>query len=78
MYPCIHLTSLDFLPIGLGKQVGFCCSHMKSDASDSGILTTRPGYAAVDAICNYYEQLSQKPVKAEVEPGYLLEKLPCA
>lgn len=36
------------------------------------------GYAAVDAICNYYEQLPQKPVKAEVEPGYLLEKLPCA
>ncbi|OWZ66171.1 hypothetical protein AYX15_02457 [Cryptococcus neoformans] len=36
----------------------------------------KAGYAAVDAICNYYEQLSQKPVKAEVEPGYLLEKLP--
>ncbi|KIR36426.1 aromatic-L-amino-acid decarboxylase [Cryptococcus deuterogattii CA1014] len=36
----------------------------------------KAGYAAVDAICNYYEQLPKKPVKAEVEPGYLLEKLP--
>lgn len=66
------------LPIGFGKQVGLCCLRMQGDASDSCILTTQPGYAAVDAICNYYEQLSQKPVKAEVEPGYLLEKLPCA
>lgn len=36
----------------------------------------RPGYAAVDAICNYYETLQSRPVKAEVMPGYLIDSLP--
>ena len=36
------------------------------------------GYAAVDAICNYYETLQSRPVKAEVMPGYLIDSLPRA
>ncbi len=36
----------------------------------------KQGYAAVDAICAYYEGLASRPVKSEVEPGYLVEALP--
>lgn len=34
------------------------------------------GYAAVDAICDYYQNLSKQTVKAKVQPGYLLDQLP--
>ncbi|KAK1926326.1 putative aromatic-L-amino-acid decarboxylase [Papiliotrema laurentii] len=55
------------------------------------ILTSRPlldplkmdieafrkaGYAAVDSICDYYATLQDRPVKAEVLPGYLIDSLP--
>ncbi|KAG8681046.1 hypothetical protein FRC09_017799, partial [Ceratobasidium sp. 395] len=36
----------------------------------------RAGYAAVDAICDYHQTLEQRPVVAEVEPGYLGKALP--
>ncbi|KAI9635328.1 putative aromatic-L-amino-acid decarboxylase [Dioszegia hungarica] len=36
----------------------------------------KAGYAAVDAICDYYTNLSKRTVKAEVQPGYLIEQLP--
>ncbi|KAK8846820.1 hypothetical protein IAR55_005908 [Kwoniella newhampshirensis] len=36
----------------------------------------KAGYAAIDAICDYYQTLSERPVKAQVQPGYLLDKLP--
>ncbi|WVR04512.1 hypothetical protein IAU60_001516 [Kwoniella sp. DSM 27419] len=36
----------------------------------------KAGYAAVDAICDYYSSLGERPVKAEVQPGYLIDKLP--
>lgn len=36
----------------------------------------KAGYAAIDQICEYYETLRERPVKAEVEPGYLIEALP--
>lgn len=36
----------------------------------------KAGYAAIDQICDYYSTLHERPVKATVEPGYLLEQLP--
>ncbi|WVQ84115.1 hypothetical protein IAT38_006260 [Cryptococcus sp. DSM 104549] len=36
----------------------------------------KAGYAAVDAICDYYRTLSERPVKAQVQPGYLIDRLP--
>lgn len=36
----------------------------------------KAGYAAIDAICDYYQTMRDRPVKAEVEPGYLIEALP--
>lgn len=36
----------------------------------------KAGYAAIDSICDYYQTISQRPVKANVEPGYLIERLP--
>jgi aromatic-L-amino-acid decarboxylase len=37
-------------------------------------LTT--GYAAIDQICDYYTTLPNRPVKSDVEPGYLIKQLP--
>ena len=34
------------------------------------------GYAAVDAVCDYYTNLSKKTVRAQVLPGYLIDQLP--
>ncbi|ORY27788.1 putative aromatic-L-amino-acid decarboxylase [Naematelia encephala] len=34
------------------------------------------GYATVDAICDYYASIDSRPVKAEVQPGFLIESLP--
>lgn len=34
------------------------------------------GYAAIDQICDYYNTLPERNVKAEVEPGYLVKQLP--
>ncbi|EIW65462.1 hypothetical protein TREMEDRAFT_70540 [Tremella mesenterica DSM 1558] len=45
-------------------------------ASLVGLDRSCPCYAAVDAICDYYTHLDRRPVKAEVEPGYLLAQLP--
>ncbi|KAK4689824.1 hypothetical protein P7C73_g271, partial [Tremellales sp. Uapishka_1] len=36
----------------------------------------KEGYAAIDSICDYYTNLASRPVKAQVEPGYLIEQLP--
>ncbi|KAK0537224.1 hypothetical protein OC834_000886 [Tilletia horrida] len=36
----------------------------------------RAGYAAVDAICDYYAKLDELPVQAQVEPGFLKKQLP--
>ncbi|WVQ97896.1 hypothetical protein IAU59_005013 [Kwoniella sp. CBS 9459] len=36
----------------------------------------KAGYAAIDSICDYYASLRERPVKAQVEPGYLVDKLP--
>ncbi|ODN77468.1 hypothetical protein L202_04644 [Cryptococcus amylolentus CBS 6039] len=36
----------------------------------------KAGYAAIDAICDYYQNIQDLPVKSEVKPGYLLDKLP--
>lgn len=35
-----------------------------------------PGYAAIDQICDYYKTLNERPVRADVKPGYLIEQLP--
>ncbi|KAL1405947.1 hypothetical protein Q8F55_007629 [Vanrija albida] len=37
----------------------------------------KQGYAAVDAICEYYATLQQRTVKPDVQPGYLIKSLPC-
>lgn len=36
----------------------------------------KAGYAAVDSICDYYTNLRDLPVVAQVEPGYLVNDLP--
>ncbi|ORX34523.1 putative aromatic-L-amino-acid decarboxylase [Kockovaella imperatae] len=36
----------------------------------------KAGYAAIDRICDYYATLAERPVKAEVKPGYLINALP--
>ncbi|KAE8271783.1 hypothetical protein A4X09_0g550 [Tilletia walkeri] len=36
----------------------------------------RAGYAAIDAICDYYTTLDDLPVQAQVEPGFLKKQLP--
>ncbi|CAD6887360.1 unnamed protein product [Tilletia laevis] len=36
----------------------------------------RAGYAAVDAICDYYTKLDDLPVQAQVEPGFLKQQIP--
>lgn len=36
----------------------------------------KAGYAAVDAICDYYATMRERPVKSVVQPGYLIERLP--
>ncbi|KAA1472514.1 hypothetical protein DENSPDRAFT_821425 [Dentipellis sp. KUC8613] len=38
----------------------------------------KAGYQAIDRICDYYYSLREKPVVAEVEPGYLRRALPDA
>lgn len=34
------------------------------------------GYAAIDAICDYYTTLQSRTVKPDVQPGYLIKTLP--
>ncbi|KZO92342.1 hypothetical protein CALVIDRAFT_308478 [Calocera viscosa TUFC12733] len=36
----------------------------------------KEGYKAIDAICDYYAGLEQRPVVAQVEPGYLAKLVP--
>nr|XP_018265527.1 aromatic-L-amino-acid decarboxylase [Kwoniella dejecticola CBS 10117]OBR87685.1 aromatic-L-amino-acid decarboxylase [Kwoniella dejecticola CBS 10117] len=36
----------------------------------------KAGYAAVDSICDYYANIQNVPVKAQVQPGYLIDQLP--
>ncbi|EJU05861.1 hypothetical protein DACRYDRAFT_75274 [Dacryopinax primogenitus] len=36
----------------------------------------KEGYKAIDAICEYYAGLEQRPVVAQVEPGYLSKLVP--
>ncbi|WWC87059.1 uncharacterized protein L201_001944 [Kwoniella dendrophila CBS 6074] len=36
----------------------------------------KAGYAAIDSICDYYSNISNVPVKAQVQPGYLIDQLP--
>ncbi|EIM88378.1 uncharacterized protein STEHIDRAFT_95546 [Stereum hirsutum FP-91666 SS1] len=36
----------------------------------------KAGYQAIDRICDYYYSLREKPVVAQVEPGYLRKALP--
>ncbi|KAK6903875.1 hypothetical protein I203_107385 [Kwoniella mangroviensis CBS 8507] len=36
----------------------------------------KAGYAAIDQICDYYSNISNVPVKAQVQPGYLIDQLP--
>ncbi|CAD6965548.1 unnamed protein product [Tilletia laevis] len=36
----------------------------------------RAGYAAIDAICEYYARLDDLPVQAQVEPGFLMKQIP--
>ncbi|KAG8942904.1 hypothetical protein FRC04_003304 [Tulasnella sp. 424] len=38
----------------------------------------KAGYQAIDRICDYYYSLADKPVVAQVEPGYLRKLLPDA
>ncbi|KAI0753292.1 pyridoxal phosphate-dependent transferase [Daedaleopsis nitida] len=38
----------------------------------------RAGYQAIDRICDYYTTLQERPVVAQVEPGYLLDALPAS
>ncbi|KAF8316499.1 pyridoxal phosphate-dependent transferase [Cantharellus anzutake] len=35
----------------------------------------KAGYEAIDRICDYYNTLESRPVLAQVEPGYLINKL---
>lgn len=34
------------------------------------------GYAAIDSICDYYESLRERPVNAQVQPGFLAKSVP--
>ncbi|CAD7068539.1 unnamed protein product [Tilletia caries] len=36
----------------------------------------RAGYAAIDAICEYYARLDDLPVQAQVQPGFLMKQIP--
>ena len=36
----------------------------------------KAGYQAIDRICDYYASLQNRPVVAQVLPGYLLHSLP--
>jgi len=36
----------------------------------------KAGYAAIDAICDYYKSMDSLPVMAQVEPGFLRKSLP--
>lgn len=36
----------------------------------------KAGYQAIDRICDYYSTLQERPVKSQVEPGYLRKALP--
>lgn len=36
----------------------------------------KQGYAMVDWICSYYSSVEQRPVRSQVEPGYLAPLLP--
>lgn len=36
----------------------------------------KAGYEAVDRICDYYQSLAERPVVAQVEPGYLAKLIP--
>lgn len=38
----------------------------------------RAGYAAIDSICDYYANLEQRPVGAQVKPGFLAKAIPDA
>ncbi len=38
----------------------------------------KAGYAVVDQICAYYENLEKQPVWAQVKPGFLIDALPSA
>lgn len=38
----------------------------------------KAGYAAIDQICDYFYSLEEKPVVAQVEPGYLAKLIPQA
>ncbi|KAG0693790.1 pyridoxal phosphate-dependent transferase [Suillus ampliporus] len=38
----------------------------------------RAGYQAIDRICDYYSSLRDRPVLAQVEPGYLRKALPAS
>ena len=37
----------------------------------------KAGYQAIDRICDYYASLQERPVVSQVQPGYLLNTLPC-
>jgi aromatic-L-amino-acid decarboxylase len=36
----------------------------------------KAGYAAVDRICDYYASLAERPVSAQVQPGFLSASIP--
>lgn len=36
----------------------------------------KAGHEAIDAICDYYQTLSTRPVMAQVEPGFLSKVIP--
>ena len=41
-----------------------------------GFRFRRAGYQAIDRICDHYHYVQEKPVKPNVEPGYLRKVLP--
>lgn len=38
----------------------------------------KAGYEAIDAICDYYKNIHERPVMAQVEPDFLRNALPRA
>ncbi|TXT08689.1 hypothetical protein VHUM_02817 [Vanrija humicola] len=63
-------------PAPLGPR-RLCASRPARRALPSRVYRSHPtGYAAVDAICDYYNTLQSRTVKPDVQPGYLIKALP--
>ncbi|GAC76266.1 hypothetical protein PANT_20d00029 [Moesziomyces antarcticus T-34] len=52
----------------------FICASRSRNMDIEGFR--KAGYAAVDRICDYYASLAERPVSAQVQPGFLSASIP--